>query len=275
MNRRFDRIALLAHPGEDDDLGAIVRRTAAVLARAAVARGHRIALYADAGTLLAAALAAFEAHPPVTVEGGETFPPPLIFWPPPPLEGVEEELFLPSNAEQAGLLDLLVSMGMVDPGPLRDLQKEPRSGELFARLFEDWRPRTVVALGPRWSLGPSIEGADLYRHNQDNVGLYMAQGLSRAEPSTDRGWRNLESVVSAREARVEPTLFGEPVADEALGNLARLASLESLLALAVERLVAGETEGNAGEPEPSPRSPLEGGGGLAWRPPREKIKAGA
>ncbi|HEY2290424.1 MAG TPA: hypothetical protein VGM86_06940 [Thermoanaerobaculia bacterium] len=275
MNGRSDRIALLAHPGEDDDIGAVVRRTAAALARATVARGHRIVLHADAGTLLAAVLAAFEVRPPVTVEGGETLPPPLILWPSLPTEGVEEELFRPGDAEQAGLLDLLASLGMVDQDPFRNFREEPRSGALFTRLFEDWRPRTIVALGPRWSLGVAIEGADRYRRDQDNVGLFLARGLSRGEPWTDQGWRDLESIVSGREARIEPTLFGEPVADEALRDIARLASLESLLALAVERLAAGETEGNTGEPEPSPESPRSGGGGLAQRLPRERIKAGA
>jgi hypothetical protein len=271
-----DTIALLAHPGGDDDLGAIVRRTAAALARAAVSRGYRIVVHADAGALFAAALAAFEVRPPVTVEGGEALPPPLILWPSLPTEGVEEELFFGSNAdERAGLLDLLTSMGMVDPSPFLDFRQGPRSGALFARLFESWRPSTVVALGPRWSLGPSIEGADLYRLDQGSVSLFLARGLSRGEPWTDQSWRDLESIVPRQEAGIEPTLFGEPVTDEALRGIARLASLESLLALAVERLAAGEVEGNAGEPEPSPRSPLEGGGRPIWRPTREKIKAGA
>ncbi len=268
-------IALLAHPGEDDEIGAIVRRTAAALARAAVARGHRIIVHADAGALFAAALAAFEVRPPVTVEGGEALPPPLILWPSLSTEGVEEEIFFQGNAERTGLLDLLASMGMVDLGPFLDFQREPRSGGLFAKLFESWSPRTIVALGPRRFLGPSIEGADLYRRDQGSVSLFRARGLSRGEPWTGQGWRDLASLVSAREAEVEPTLLGEPVNDEALSYIARLASLESLLALAVERLTAGETEGNPGEPEPSPPSPRASGGGIAQRPQRERIKAGA
>lgn len=252
MSRSSRPLALLAHPDRDDELGALTRRVAIALARAALGQDRRVLIHADPGTILAVALAASELRETVTVEGGETRPPSLVLLPLPSDDSVENGIFDPgkNEEERESLLDLLAASGILDLSPVSQAGRFASSPAIFVELFETQRPESVVALGPEWRLGMALTGAEVFQSEHRGVHLFFAEGTSRREPRRGERWRSLESLVPAREAEVPPTLLGETVRDEELGDLVRLVDLETLLFLAVERIASGEIEGG---PEGTPR----------------------
>jgi hypothetical protein len=242
----------LAHPDRDDELGALTRRVAVALARAALGQDRRVLVHADPGTILAVALAASELRDAVTVEGGEPRPPSLVLLPLPPDDSVENGIFDPleEEEERESLLDLLAATGILDLSPISQVGRFASSASLFANFFEAQRPQTVVALGPQQRLDMALTGAEIFQSEHRDVRLFLSDRIARNEPWRRERWRSLESLVPAREADVYPTLLGEAVHDEELGNLVRLVDLETLLFLAVERIASGEVEGG---PEGSSR----------------------